>query len=83
MSPTKSYETLRIETTTSTHSVNSKGGIDPPRSFSSTPTARPHKVAEVRNTAPKYAVQRVLDERKHTKEKLCQELEERRAARRR
>lgn len=39
------------------------------------------KVAEVRSTAPKDAVRRVLDEKKCGKEKLCQELEELRAAR--
>lgn len=41
------------------------------------------KVAEVRSTAPKDAVKRVLDEKKWGKEKLCQELEELRAARKR
>lgn len=41
------------------------------------------KVAGVRSTAPKDAVRRVLDEKKCGKEKLCQELEELRAARKR
>lgn len=41
------------------------------------------KVAEVRSTAPKDAVRRVLDEKKCGKEKLCQELEELRASRKR
>ncbi|CAM9428541.1 unnamed protein product, partial [Ectocarpus fasciculatus] len=41
------------------------------------------EVAEVRSTAPKDAVQRVLDEKKWGKEKLCKELEELRAARKR
>ncbi|CAM9215726.1 unnamed protein product, partial [Scytosiphon promiscuus] len=41
------------------------------------------EVAEVRSTAPKDAVKRVLDEKKWGKEKLCQELEELRAARKR
>ncbi|CAN0014529.1 unnamed protein product [Ectocarpus sp. 8 AP-2014] len=41
------------------------------------------EVTEVRSTAPKDAVQRVLDEKKCGKEKLCKELEELRAARKR
>lgn len=41
------------------------------------------KVAEVRNTAPKDAVQRVLDDKKMSKDRLCEELEERKKARKR
>lgn len=41
------------------------------------------QVAEVRSTAPKDAVRRLLDEKKCGKEKLCHELEELRAARKR
>ena len=41
------------------------------------------QVAEVRSTAPKDAVKRVLDEKKCGKEKLCHELEELRATRKR
>eukprot|EP00903_Cladosiphon_okamuranus_P017044 g15709.t1 len=41
------------------------------------------EVAEMRSTAPKDAVRRVLNEKKSRKEKLCQELEELRAARKR
>ncbi len=40
-------------------------------------------MAELRSTAPKDAVRRVLDEKKCGKEKLCHELEELRAARKR
>lgn len=39
------------------------------------------KVAEVRSTAPKDAVRRVLDYKKWGKEKLCEELEQLRAIR--
>lgn len=46
-------------------------------------SSRARKVTEVRSTAPKDAVQRVLDEKKWGKEKLCKELEELRAARKR
>lgn len=41
------------------------------------------KVAQVRNTAPKDAVQRVLDGKKTGKEKLCEELEHGRDTRKR
>lgn len=40
-------------------------------------------MAEVRSTAPKDAVRRVLDDKKWGKEKLCEELEKLRATRKR